>query len=42
MSGLSDTSPGVLKTIHTLPYPLGMLTVHADIVNPDLLAFAKS
>lgn len=23
-------------------YPHGMLTVHADVINPDLLAFVKS
>jgi non-heme chloroperoxidase len=23
-------------------YPHGMLTTHADVINPDLLAFVKS
>lgn len=31
---------GVLKTYPGFPH--GMLTTHADVLNPDLLAFIKS
>jgi non-heme chloroperoxidase len=31
---------GTLKTYEGFPH--GMLTIHADVINPDLLAFIKS
>ena len=31
---------GTLKTYEGFPH--GMLTTHADVINPDLLAFVKS
>jgi len=31
---------GTLKTYEGFPH--GMLTIHADVINPDLLAFTKS
>ncbi|WP_258062068.1 hypothetical protein [Rathayibacter iranicus] len=33
------TRGGVLA--HDEGYPHGMLTVHADVINPDLLAFVQ-
>jgi non-heme chloroperoxidase len=31
------------STLKVYPgYPHGMLSVHADVINPDLLAFIKS
>jgi non-heme chloroperoxidase len=33
-------SANLLKTYEG--YPHGMLTIHADVINPDLLAFIKS
>jgi non-heme chloroperoxidase len=44
----ADAAPLTVKllkngTLKTYPgFPHGMLTTHADVINPDLLAFVRS